>query len=689
VLKLPATLRVTMGSLPTDARLYWQVGDETLLLPSTREGNTLAARIGVLGFTANGGVLEVLQRVAFAQAAGARAQRQNTAPASSGDLVVAVANCERDIGALKTRLRNAAQINNLSMAQAIFDELGALQSGCDGVAIQQAELDACVGLSASVVQASAAPARTFEAVGQRTASLLGALANVEKTGGTCPGDVVERANALIPTVFNQFLDTLRAGIRDGSLFEDAGARDFGLLFQYEAGCQLLGLDTMCDRFSTQIYPDLLDAMRRASFDECRQTNSTLVMSQFHAIGASFDSQAKFADHARFSMADVRRDISYCTNPRVEVRVFDDALDIPTELVERRQNLQLAPALDDYRPFTIAQVPRAGSLNVSGVFRGQRCANGEALPADLVVRLSTIELARRTLVNGNYDFSAQPLDLVISRIGLSSEVDNFRVSFQLEGGRCVLPAERGAPEVVVMNLRETLFEIEVGLPSGPGPVVLTEVLPAATQNLAYQAILESNLPLGTGVWQLSAGNLPLGLTLNSNSGTISGTPSATGNFTFTVQVSAGALSSLRVLVIDVSPSAALSVQFATGQVRIQEFQSDPIDVTCNVTLRMERIGERISITRFGSLSACVGSFSTIGRPLRLVVQTPEMRLLGDGTFSETSPIGLILGTDWVRYRGSLLNGNLSLEKVFYRGDIGVIEQMFELSIFSGRVGATPP
>ena len=465
---IPATVRVPVGSLPPGAQLYWQVGGDTVLLPATLEGNSLVASIGVLGFTASGGVLEAARSV-VARRAVAMERAQDAAPANSGDLVVQLANCQRDVAGLKTRLRNAAQVNNLPLAQAVFNELGALQLACADVAIQQLEVDACVGLSAAVARASATRASTFDDVRARSASLMGALANVQKTGGTCPGSAVAQADALIPTVFNQFLDTLRAGIRDGSLFEDAGPRDFGALFQYEAGCQLLALDSVCDRFSTQIYPDLLDAMRRASFDECRQTNGTLVMSQFHAMGARFGNDAKFYDHGRFSLADVRRDISYCTNPRVELRVFDDALDIPTEIVERRQNLQLAPALDDYRPLTITQVPRDGSLNINGVFRGQRCASGESLPADLVVRLSTIELARRSLNNGSYDFSAQPLDLVVSQIfaqtGLNDDIDSFRLSFHLEGGRCVLPAERGvSDELVVLDQRETLFEIEVGLPA---------------------------------------------------------------------------------------------------------------------------------------------------------------------------------------------------------------------------------
>lgn len=476
-LQVPAVLRVPVAALPAGARLYWQVDGDTVLLPATLEGGTLVARIGVLGFTANGGVLETAQaslstapRVAAREGVQSvsREGLQADAPANSGDLVVALANCPRDIAGLKTRLRNAAQLNNLTMAATIFNELQALMADCSDASAQQLEQDACTGLSAAVAQASATPARTFEDVRRHSSSLMGAMAYVQKASASCPDNLLNRANALVPEAFNQFLDTLLAGVRDGSLFEDAGPRDLSQLFDYEANCQLMALDAVCDRFTDQIYPDLLDAMRQASFNECRQTNGTLVMSQFHAMGVRFGNDAKFYDHGRFSVADVRKDISYCTDPRVELRVFEDALDIPAEIVERRQNLQLAPAVGDYRPLATTQVPRNGSLNFNGVFRGQRCATGESLPADLVVRLSTIELARRALVNGNYDFSAQPLDLVISRVfeqtGLSTELDGFRLSFHLEGGRCVLPAERGeVADTVVLDRRETLFEIDVGLP----------------------------------------------------------------------------------------------------------------------------------------------------------------------------------------------------------------------------------
>jgi hypothetical protein len=80
---------------------------------------------------------------------------------------------------------------------------------------------------------------------------------------------------------------------------------------------------------------------------------------------------------------------------------------------------------------------------------------------------------------------------------------------------------------------------------PPPTIATTTLPDWTVNQAYSKTLLTNVATGTApfAWAVTAGAPPTGLTL-SGGGVLSGTPSATGPFTFTVTVTdnAGATAS---------------------------------------------------------------------------------------------------------------------------------------------------
>ncbi len=68
-----------------------------------------------------------------------------------------------------------------------------------------------------------------------------------------------------------------------------------------------------------------------------------------------------------------------------------------------------------------------------------------------------------------------------------------------------------------------------------PVISTTTLAAGGLATAYSQTLAVTGGLSPYSWSLSAGTLPGGLALNASSGTISGTPTALGTSTFTVQV----------------------------------------------------------------------------------------------------------------------------------------------------------
>lgn len=77
-----------------------------------------------------------------------------------------------------------------------------------------------------------------------------------------------------------------------------------------------------------------------------------------------------------------------------------------------------------------------------------------------------------------------------------------------------------------------FTLAVAPP--PAPVVSTTSLPAAEVNIPYSATLAASSGLAPYSWSIASGALPSGLTL-ATSGAFSGTPAASGDFSFTVRV----------------------------------------------------------------------------------------------------------------------------------------------------------
>ena len=71
-------------------------------------------------------------------------------------------------------------------------------------------------------------------------------------------------------------------------------------------------------------------------------------------------------------------------------------------------------------------------------------------------------------------------------------------------------------------------------------VTTASLPSAVLGAAYSVQLAATGGVAPYTWAISAGSLPTGLTLSST-GLLSGTPTASGSFTFTVQVTDSATS----------------------------------------------------------------------------------------------------------------------------------------------------
>jgi hypothetical protein len=96
---------------------------------------------------------------------------------------------------------------------------------------------------------------------------------------------------------------------------------------------------------------------------------------------------------------------------------------------------------------------------------------------------------------------------------------------------------------------------------PLPAITTTSLPAATAGVAYSAILTESGGTAPYAWSVTSGSLAsLGLSLNSETGLISGTPTGpgSGSFTFQVTDATHVSASSGSITITVNPPAALAV-----------------------------------------------------------------------------------------------------------------------------------
>jgi hypothetical protein len=124
-------------------------------------------------------------------------------------------------------------------------------------------------------------------------------------------------------------------------------------------------------------------------------------------------------------------------------------------------------------------------------------------------------------------------------------------------------------------------------------ITTATLPNGTVGTAYSQTLAAAGGSGTLAWSISTGALPGGITLNSSTGSLSGTPTAPGTFNFTVGVTGGGQSASKAFTITVGvpagPPATITGLPATATPATQPAlgitipSAYPLDITGTVTL----------------------------------------------------------------------------------------------------------
>jgi hypothetical protein len=86
-----------------------------------------------------------------------------------------------------------------------------------------------------------------------------------------------------------------------------------------------------------------------------------------------------------------------------------------------------------------------------------------------------------------------------------------------------------------SYRGSNYWVDVVFTSGP-PTITTTTVPDAAVTVPYSASLSGSGGKPPYAWSVSSGTLPPGLSIDANTGAISGTPAALGTYNFTIQLS---------------------------------------------------------------------------------------------------------------------------------------------------------
>ena len=177
---------------------------------------------------------------------------------------------------------------------------------------------------------------------------------------------------------------------------------------------------------------------------------------------------------------------------------------------------------DYTPLSLT--PSALSFGVTGTSYSQRLAaaggvqpytwsvNSGSLPPGLSLDPATGEITGVPTAAGTFDFYVKVAD---------SDIESYSTS----------------------------MSIKIYTPV----TITTTTLASGYAGEAYTGSVSATGGAGNYAWSVASGTLPAGLTLNSSTGTISGTPSAAGTFTFTVQATEYHSAATQAMTVVINPA----------------------------------------------------------------------------------------------------------------------------------------
>jgi len=185
------------------------------------------------------------------------------------------------------------------------------------------------------------------------------------------------------------------------------------------------------------------------------------------------------------------------------------------------------------------------LSILGLMCGCGGGGGQSTPPAISVSLAP---ANQTTID-----QGQTLNFTAT---VANDSSSKGVTWSVSGAGCsgsacgtftnaaALTATYNAPTPVSSNLTVSVLATSVADTSKsasssvvvtPPPTITTTSLLNGTVGTAYSATLHATGGAGTLHWSVTTGSLPANLSLNSSTGAITGTPSASGPSTFTVKV----------------------------------------------------------------------------------------------------------------------------------------------------------
>ena len=157
--------------------------------------------------------------------------------------------------------------------------------------------------------------------------------------------------------------------------------------------------------------------------------------------------------------------------------------------------------------------------------------------------------------------------------VANDASNSGVQWSVSGGgtltqQTTTSATFNAPASVITGFTATVTATSIKdqtktapltIKVSPLPTIATNSLPAATAGTAYSATLSVSGGTTPYTWSVTAGTLPLGLSLNSSTGAITGTPTGTSSSSVTFQVAdAVGANANASLTVTVNPPPTLTI-----------------------------------------------------------------------------------------------------------------------------------